>query len=138
MDFTSAITGLFRILYRRRGPTAREPRKPVLKWLPKYEVAVGIPGEVLAAEEPHRELEGMLEDFGFSLEAWTPGRVNYARGKAWGDFSVKLIRIRVSFPTPLEAETTMRVEVADLCLFDTGDLWRLTGRLAERLAAPQP
>lgn len=57
------------------------------------------------------------------------------RGKRWGDFSVKHIRLSLAFPFPLATDSEMRVEVADVCLFDTGDLWRLCHEIRDTLAS---
>jgi hypothetical protein len=133
IEIDGLFTSAFRYFYRRRAPTPLEPTEPRCKWMPKYMVPVRLPGSVLAAEAPSDELERRLAPLGFKLLHWTREQVFFARGKSWGDFSMKYIRLQVAFPFPLEPESAMRVEVADVCLFDTGDLWRLCHQIRDAL-----
>lgn len=128
------FSSLFRYFYRRRDSSPLEPDKPRFKWMPKYTLPVTLPASVLAAEAPCDELERRLSALGFHVSHWTREQVFFTRGKSWGDFSMKYIRLQVAFPFPLQAEAEMRVEVADVCLFDTGDLWLLSHQLREKLA----
>lgn len=134
IEIDGFLTSVFRYLYRRRDPSPLEPEKPRFKWLPKYSVPVRLPDSVLHAKAPSDELERRLAALGFKLSHWTREQVFFARGKSWGDFSMKYIRVRIVFPFPLVAESEMRVEVADVCLFDTGDLWQLSHQVRDSLA----
>jgi hypothetical protein len=89
----------------------------------------------MAADVPSDELEQRLEPLGFELSHWTREQVFFMRGKRWGDFSVDYIRLCLAFPFPLATDSEMRVEVADVCLFDTGDLWRLCHEIRATLAS---
>jgi hypothetical protein len=134
IEIDGFLTSVFRYFYRRRNPSPLEPEKPRFKWMPKYTVPVRLPDPILAAEKPSDELERRLSALGFTLSHWTREQVFFSRGKTWGDFSMKYIRLRLAFPFPLAAESEMRVEVADVCLFDTGDLWQLSHQLRDLLA----
>ena len=134
IDIENFFTSLFRFFYRRRAPGPLELKKPRFKWMPKYVLRVRLPASIVTAEAPSDELEQALKPLGFQLSHWTREKVFFARGKSWGDFSIKCIRVMVSFPTPLAPECDMLVEVADVCLFDTGDLWRLCHEIRAQLA----
>lgn len=101
--------------------------------MPKYTVPVRLPDSVLAVEKPGDELERRLAALGFKLSHWTREQVFFARGKSWGDLSMKYIRLQIAFPFPLAPDSEMRVEAADVCLFDTGDLWRLCHEIRDEL-----
>lgn len=96
---------------------------------------VRLPDSVLAAEKPSDELERRLSKMGFKLSHWTREEVFFARGKDWGDLSTKYMRLRIVFPFPLVSDSEMRVEAANVCLFDTGDFWRLCHEIGDELAA---
>lgn len=132
------MVGLFRWIYRRRPARPLDTKKPWLKWFPKYEVKVRLPPEVLQSPDPDKLLEDRLSHSGFQHEAWTKTAIHFVRGKSWGDFHAKLIKLRVSFPHPLKSEVKMRVEVARVCLFDTGDLWQIAREIKANVEAAAP
>jgi hypothetical protein len=134
IEIDGFFTSVFRYFYRRRHASPLELNEPRFKWMPKYTAPVRLPPSVLAAEAPSDELERRLATLGFTLSHWTREHVFFTRGKSWGDFSMKYIRLQVAFPFPLAPESEMRVEVADVCLFDTGDLWRLCHQIRDELA----
>ena len=125
----------FGFLYRRRSPSRLSRRRPRLKWLPKYRAKVALPDEILQAKEPDRVLEERMGDLGFELDSWTRDAIRFTRGKSWGDFSVKLIKLQASIPLPLQRKSSLKLEVAGVCLFDTGDTWDVCRDLVERVEA---
>jgi hypothetical protein len=127
--------GVFRFIYRRKSPRPLPESRPRLQWFPKYRAPVELSGGILDAEEPDQALAACLEPMGFALDSWTPDRIRFARGKTWGDFSVKLIRLNLSLPHPLEREAFVELEVASVCLFDTGDVWKVCREVVERVEA---
>lgn len=129
---------LFRWIYRKRKPRPLDKKKPWLKWFPKYAVSVRIPPEVLDSGNPDEQLENRLAAMGFRHEAWTKEAVHFTRGKSWGDFHAKLIRMRISLSHPLQSVSEMNVEVAGVCLFDTGDLWKVAREAKERIEGVAP
>ena len=133
MEIESFLTFIFRSFYRRKKAQPTELNKPRFKWFPKYEVPIVLPQKLIASADYSDELELILGQIGFEINYWTKKAIHFKRGKSWGDFSLKVIRINVSIPTPLTENSTMLVEVADVCLFDTGDLWLLTNELDELL-----
>ncbi len=136
MQSASIALLIFRWFYRRRTPGALESTRPRLKWFPKYRTSVRLPEGIVSSAAPHEPLEKRLASSGFAFESSTREAIHFTRGKSWGDFSIKLIKLRVSFATPLSETTTMDVEVADVCLFDTGDLWDVTKGLVETIENP--
>jgi hypothetical protein len=131
VEVDGIISTLFRVIYRRRKVQPLESRKPFIKWLPKYRTEVQVPEPVASSDDSTLALEGILEELGFELAHWTRETVVFRRGKSWGDFSVRLIPLHVSFSLPLRGTCFMDVEVATVCLFDSGDLWKLTHELRE-------
>jgi len=95
---------------------------------------IRLPDSVLAVEKPSDELEQRLSKIGFELSHWTREEVFFARGKHWGDWSTKYMPLRLVFPFPLTTDSEVRVEAADVCLFDTGDFWRLCHEIRDELA----
>ncbi|MCC5805333.1 MAG: hypothetical protein JJU00_03290 [Opitutales bacterium] len=124
---------LFRWIYQKRKPRPMDEKKPWLKWFPKYTVTVKIPPGILQNDNPDERLEERLAPMGFRHEAWTKEAVHFTRGKSWGDFHAKLVKMRLSFTHPLQANCEMRAEVASVCLFDTGDLWKVASEAQHRV-----
>ncbi len=129
---------LFRWIYKKRKPRPLDKKEPWLKWFPKYKVSVKIPPDILDSENPDDRLENRLTPMGFRHEAWTKEAVHFTRGKSWGDFHAKLVKMRLSFSHPLEADCDMQVEVGSVCLFDTGDLWKVAREAKERIEGNPP
>lgn len=88
-------------------------KKPRLVFFPKYTVEYS--GEVA-------DLISNIKDMGFELKN---GSTNiYARGKPYGDFSAKALKLHIEI-----AENDKRIKVYAPFLgvfFDTGDLWSIT------------
>ena len=133
-----AMTSLVRAIYRKRRPCSLEARKPRLKWFPKYEISIQLPRKVVKSDTPEEELEKILAESGFKIDCWTRESIQLTRGKSWGDFSAKLVKLRLTLPLPLKESSSMKLEAADVCLFDTGDLWELTNELAQRISDARP
>ena len=124
---------LFRWIYRKRQARPLDEKKPRLKWFPKYRTTLRPAPEILKSEDPGSSLEARLESIGFRHESWTKKAIHFTRGKSWGDFHAKLIKLRVSFSFPLGETAEMRLEVANVCLFDTGDLWKVAHEIKDRV-----
>lgn len=133
MEPEGFVLSIFRYFYKRRKPTALEASKPGIKWFPKYTVPVCA---IESAQESEliATLETILAPMGFEFLHSTKSQLYFARGKTWGDFSIKYMRLHLIFGKELHADATVQVEVADVCVFDTGDLWKLGGELQTRFA----
>lgn len=132
------VVAIFQWIYRRRKARPLEEKKPWLKWFPKYRATLRPAPGILKSEDPSRSLEICLEPIGFKHESWTKETIQFTRGKSWGDFHAKLIKLRVSFSYPLGETVEMRLEVAKVCLFDTGDLWKIAHEIKDRVEADDP
>ncbi|MFC3094001.1 hypothetical protein DRW07_11010 [Alteromonas sediminis] len=130
MEPDGILISIFRYFYKKRKAGPLEPKKPLVKWLPKYVVRVPLGTKVTSSSKPVDELESMLESFGFTFKYATKTQLYFTRGKSWGDFSISLIRIHLIFDTPLVENTLMTIEMADMCFVDTGDLWKLSTELS--------
>ncbi|MEM9305041.1 MAG: hypothetical protein AAGE01_23220 [Pseudomonadota bacterium] len=133
MEPEGLLLSLFRWIYRRRSPRPPGEVKPRLAWLPRYRVPCTIDGSLRQGGED--ALEARLETLGFEIDHWTKEAVVFKRGHRWGDFSVELVRLRLTLPRPVEAISWFQLELDDVCLFDTGDLWALSGELEALLKA---
>jgi len=102
----------------------------MLKWFPKYIVPLSLTKAVISSTEANEQLETILIKFGFTFQHATKTQICFSRGKSWGDFSINLIRIYLIFDTPLSEITMMKVEIADMCFVDTGDLLTLSTELS--------
>lgn len=134
MEAHNIATSLFRAIYRRKAAKKPGPKKPWLAWFPKYRFTVRPAAEIVDSEAPEQVLEARLAPLGFALDYWTREGIHFARGKTWGDFSIRLVRLHLCVALPLKYETEVTLQVADVCLFDTGDLWTLTRELREILS----
>lgn len=126
MEPEGILISIFRYFYKKRKAGPLEQKKPLIKWLPKYVVPLTLGKRITSNSEPNDKLESMLENFGFTFKYATKSQLYFTRGKSWGDFSINLIRINLIFDTPLNEETLMTIEIADMCFVDTGDLWILS------------
>ena len=126
MEPEGFLLSIFRFFYRKRKATPLEATKPRFKWLPKYVVPICVPAHVLSSGAPDDEMENILAQLGFEFSYATKEHSYFSRGKSWGDFSIQLIRINLVFDKSLQQASQVRVELADICLFDTGDLWKLS------------
>lgn len=130
MEPEGILMSIFRYFYKKRKATPLEQDKPKFKWLPKYFVPLQLPENITLNNMPNEALEKLLLHFGFTFKYATKNHLYFSRGKSWGDFSIKLIRINLIFDNNLNENTTMNVELADACLFDTGDLWALSTEIS--------
>ncbi|WP_448547655.1 hypothetical protein [Thalassotalea fusca] len=127
MEPEGILLSIFRYFYKKRKATFVEETKPKLKWFPKYVVPLNLPiGITIDADT----LEVILAASGFTFQYTTKNNIYFSRGKAWGDLSINYIKINLIFNKELNRNSLIQVEVADVCLFDTGDLWTLSSELA--------
>lgn len=130
MEPEGILISIFRYFYKKRKAVPLEAKKPMLKWFPKYLVPITLAKSVTSSSEANDLLETMLANFGFTFQYATKNQLYFSRGKSWGDFSINIIRINLVFDTPLNEVTMMKVEIADMCFVDTGDLWTLSTELS--------
>lgn len=126
-----ALVGVF-VAYRLKTARDLPASKPSFCLLPKYKVSLRLPPEVVSSSEPISLLGQRLAEFGFSESKRESGILRYSRGSLLGDFSIKIAKVNLTFPLPLEAETAVEIAYGQIAAFDTGDLWRFATELKAR------
>lgn len=108
---TVAVVVGFTLTYRSKPFKALEAVKPKFTLFPKY---------VVNLDRPIAEIELSLMKLGFKK-----GKNGaFSRGKIYGDFSAKSIKLSVDIN---EEEKRMTIHASFLgILFDTGDIWQVT------------
>lgn len=105
-----AVTG-FTVLYKLLPFRTWHNKKPAFTLFPKY---------VATFNKPLAEIEVNLEKLKFSKT----GNTSYTRGKIYGDFSAKAIKLTVDVD---EVNNQIKVSSSFFgILFDTGDIWQVT------------
>lgn len=142
MDFTlllilvvGALVVIF-VAYRLKTAPVLPDRKPSFCLLPKYVVSLRLPSAVVSSPDPISVLGQRLGEFGFSEAKREAGFVRYSRGSLLGDFSIKIAKVNLTFPLPLEAETAVEIGYGQIPAFDTGDLWKFATELKARMELP--
>ena len=110
----------FLIAYKSKGPEPLPEQKPLFTFLPKYVVALPIPGRTLAADDSVAELEQLLKPIGFAISARSADTVRFSRGSMLGDFSVDIAKLDLKFPLPVKSEAHVEVSYGSFAAFDTG------------------
>lgn len=141
MSFTSmliaaalAVAGVF-ALYRSKVAPELPASKPSFCLLPKFRATLRLPPEMLSAPDPIAELGRRLAAFGFSQAAWDSRSLRFARGSLLGDFSIKIVKVNLTFALPLAAETAVEIAYGSFAAFDTGDLWQFATELKAKASA---
>ena len=116
------ITVLYKILpYRDLGEN-----KPFFALLPKYKNAV-------KHSLNNVEIEEKLKSFGFKKVKETESSKMFTRGSVLGDISIKLAKVDVCLRKISENEHELTVQAGWVAAFDTGDHWKFTKELSEKL-----
>ena len=125
MDAEGLLSTLLRWLYQKISPKQLGDNKPRFVWFPRYRFEIRLAEELVALQDPGDALEERLAEQGFALEYWTREQIVFSRGKFWGDFSIKLVPLRLRVDIPLQSSSMWTIEAAGVALFDTGDVWSL-------------
>jgi hypothetical protein len=107
--------------YRTPGKT-----KPLIALLPKYRKRIRI-------ECTANELESRLASYGFSDSGTTNGITYYHRGSLLGDFSTKLIKVKLGIAELEDGMSDITMEASWVVAFDTGDFWSFITELSSKL-----
>lgn len=98
-----------------------------IAWLPKYQVKITLPQAILHAQKPWVILDELLTPLGFRRcnEDYFP--IEYRRGHVLGDFSSKIIGLKLIFHEMPSGcyECKVTLEATWMVLFDTADLWKM-------------
>jgi hypothetical protein len=117
-------------MYRKRPYLEPFAHEPGVVWFPKYRIP-------LAAVPPESEVKTRLAALGFTRsDAGEDGdSLHFTRGSPWGDFSIRRARMDVTVQGQPGGSGELFVEAGWFILFDTGDTWQLTRKIAESLRA---
>ncbi|MCA9122725.1 MAG: hypothetical protein H6822_20615 [Planctomycetaceae bacterium] len=129
----TALIALMTYVYRRKSWQRLPAKKPSLACFPKYIVPCNLPNSVFATADPRVALEDRLAEMGFAYDRHTLREVAFTRGYSKGDFSIEIVKLNVTFPLPLVAETEFKIEFGWTGGFDTGDLWLFATTLRTHL-----
>ena len=106
------VVGLFTTIYKKLPFKKYGGSKPKLTFFPKY---------IADYQTPLEDIEQSLAILGFKA---TADPTFYYRGKVYGDFSAKRIKLSVQIN---EKDSQIKVQASALgILFDTGDVWQVT------------
>ena len=117
-----AFTLVYKLIpYRRVGNS-----KPPIAFLPKYvkDIRLNLNQE---------ELEAKLANFGFKKSSSKNGITYFQRGSLLGDFSVKLLKIKLGVAEPKNGMSEITLEAGWIVAFDTGDFWIFITELSTKL-----
>ncbi len=116
------ITLLYKMLpYRSLGA-----KKPFIAFLPKYKITV-------RHSLSNAELESKLADHGFKKVKESESYQQFTRGSVLGDISIKLAKVNVGLRKLAENEHELTVQAGWIAAFDTGDHWKFTKELIEKI-----
>lgn len=125
----TAITLLYKVLpHRDLGE-----KKPFISFFPKYKTNVALPTSILNKENPERELETVLSQYGFVKRAQSGDITKYSRGHILGDLSIKLAKVNLLVTTPESNCVDISIEAGWVVAFDTGDFWKFLLELKEKV-----
>ena len=103
--------------------------RPKFSLLPKYRTLIDWDSPAPDAIA----IEQKFSECGFRLVQSDDRTMHYQRGHLFGDFSVKLMKLKCTITIPENSSSTLTVEAGWMIAFDTGDLWTFTSELREKL-----
>ncbi len=115
------------VIYRIRPASQFDAERPAFCLLPKFLVPMEIPEQISGSSNPLDGLDQRLSPLGFRLERSSDDSATFKRGSVMGDISVKLSKVQLVFPLPLQGKVDVLVRYGFVAAFDTGDLWVLAG-----------
>ena len=114
------------VIYRLLPFRSVSKSKPFLSIMPKYRTEV-------ETNLSSSELELKLAQYGFKKSKVGSGIDYYDRGTLLGDFSAKLLKVKLGVSNPVNRKTTITLEAAWIVAFDTGDFWSFINELKTKL-----
>lgn len=124
-------------MYRGKRPRMLPMKKPHFCLMPKYVTPISYASDILDAEDRLAALDKRIAALGFEQESQDAGSATFIRGHLLGDFSTKIVKLRLIFDRPLDKGANVVVEYASpMLIFDTGDLWAFATELKELLERP--
>jgi hypothetical protein len=116
------FTVIYKLIpYRRTGE-----KKPVFDLLPKYRKSIHL-------NINQEQLESKLATFGFNKISSKNEFTYFNRGSLLGDFSIKLLKIKLGVKMPHDGLSEITLEAGWVVAFDTGNFWIFITELAGKL-----
>jgi len=127
-----AVLIALKVAYRAKSFVPLPTAKPGFVWLPKYTVSLP-----MQTGDHEAELAARLGSHGFSQRRLRDHRIEFTRGSALGDFSIKIAKVVATTSLPASNPAQLKVEYGVLfgCAFDTGDLWQFCRELTDKIEA---
>ncbi len=121
-----------KVAYAAKTPVPLPSAKPRLCLLPKYVASLPVEGG-----DAESDISSRLTQFGFRERRRDEKAIVFARGSALGDFSIKIVKVVVTASLPLTNPAELKIEYGALfgCVCDTGDLWKFSQELTEKMEA---
>jgi len=126
-----APVAMFTLAYKVAPFRAAGEKKPLLALLPKYRKRIRI------GCTPS-ELESRLASNGFSKSGTKNNTTYYHRGSLLGEFSVKLIKVKLGIAELEDGMSDVTLEASWVIACDTGDLWLFITELSSKLEETAP
>jgi len=118
----AGITAAYKLIPHRRVGY----RKPLVALLPKYKKSIRL-------NISQEQVESKLATYGFKKSGSKDGFSYFERGSLLGDFSVKLIKVKLGVKEPHVGLSEVTLEASWVVAFDTGDFWTFITELANKL-----
>lgn len=118
----TVITAIYKVIpYRLASGT-----KPFFTLLPKYRKPID-------TSLDSEDIDKKLEQYGFKKTKSDGETSYYTRGALLGDFSVKLMKVKLGVSQQGDGKAGLTLEASWVVVFDTGDLWAFISELGEKL-----
>lgn len=101
-------------------------KKPFIAFFPKYKKSV-------KHSLSNNQLEEKLAEFGFKKVSDSEAFQRFSRGSVLGDLSIKLANVNIGLKEIAKDEHEITVQAGWVAAFDTGDHWRFTKELSEKI-----
>jgi len=121
-----AALAVFTLAYKFAPYRSAGEKKPVIALFPKYRKRIQV-------KYTPDELESRLTSCGFSKSGVNNKITYYYRGSLLGDFSIKLIKVKLGVSEPENGMSDITLEASWVVAFDTGDLWTFITEISNKL-----
>ena len=131
--FVVVTLAVITILYKIKTPKNLGDKKPFISFFPKFKTNVKLPSALLESENPEKELESTLSEYGFIKKSKNVSITKYSRGHILGDFSIKLAKVNLLVTEPNSGCVEISIEAGWVVAFDTGDFWKFLTELKGKI-----
>ena len=131
--FVAVTLAVITTLYKITPHRSLGEKKPFISFFPKFKTNVKLPSALLESENPEKELETSLSDYGFIKKTKNDSITKYSRGHILGDFSIKLAKVNLLVTEPNSGCVEISIEAGWVAAFDTGDFWKFLTELKSKI-----